>query len=195
MNTELLEKLDTQAEQRLILRGITWQQYLTIDSVLEDVPGLRLTYYQGLLEVMTLSPRHEREKTTIGRLLETYALATNLDLHGCGSTTYRNEAEARGLEPDECYCVGELKDIPDFAIEVIVTSGGIDKLQVYIGLNVSEVWFWQDGKFSLYRLQDGVYQQYDKSQFFPELDLTVLASYVQPDNQPAAVRDFFNSLR
>jgi Uma2 family endonuclease len=195
MNTELLEKLDTQAEQRLILRGITWQQYLTIDSVLEDVPGLRLTYYQGLLEVMTLSPRHEREKTTIGRLLETYALATNLDLHGCGSTTYRNEAEARGLEPDECYCVGELKDIPDFAIEVIVTSGGIDKLQVYIGLNVSEVWFWQDVKFSLYRLQDGVYQQYDKSQFFPELDLTVLASYVQPDNQPAAVRDFFNSLR
>jgi Uma2 family endonuclease len=195
MNTELLEKLDTQAEQRLILRGITWQQYLTIDSVLEDVPGLRLTYYQGLLEVMTLSPRHEREKTTIGRLLETYALATNLDLHGCGSTTYRNEAEARGLEPDECYCVGELKDIPDFAIEVIVTSGGIDKLQVYIGLNVSEVWFWQDGKFSLYRLQDGVYQQYDKSQLFPELDLTVLASYVQPDNQPAAVRDFFNSLR
>jgi Uma2 family endonuclease len=195
MNTELLEKLDTQAEQRLILRGITWQQYLTIDSVLEDVPGLRLTYYQGLLEVMTLSPRHEREKTTIGRLLETYALATNLDLHGCGSTTYRNEAEARGLEPDECYCVGELKDIPDFAIEVIVTSGGIDKLQVYIGLNVSEVWFWQDGKFSLHRLQDGVYQQYDKSQFFSELDLTVLASYVQPDNQPAAVRDFFNSLR
>jgi Uma2 family endonuclease len=195
MNTELLEKLDTQAEQRLILRGITWQQYLTIDSVLEDVPGLRLTYYQGLLEVMTLSPRHEREKTTIGRLLETYALATNMDLHGCGSTTYRNEAEARGLEPDECYCVGELTDIPDFAIEVIVTSGGIDKLQVYIGLNVSEVWFWQDGKFSLYRLQDGVYQQYDKSQFFSELDLTVLASYVQPDNQPAAVRDFFNSLR
>jgi Uma2 family endonuclease len=147
MNTELLEKLDTQAEQRLILRGITWQQYLTIDSVLEGVPRLRLTYCQGLLEVMTLSSRHEREKTTIGRLLETYALATNLDLHGCGSTTYRNEAEARGLEPDECYCVGELKDIPDFAIEVVVTSGGLDKSQVYVGLNVPEVWFWQDGNF------------------------------------------------
>lgn len=194
MNTELLEKIDTQTEQHLILRGISWQQYLTIDSVLEGVPGLRLTYCQGILEVMTLSPRHEREKKVIARLLEMYAFAKNLDLHGCGSTTYRNEAEARGLEPDECYCVGELKDIPDFAIEVIVTSGGIDKLQVYLGLNVSEIWFWQEGKFSLYRLQEGVYQQCEKSEFFPELDLAVLASYVQPDNQPNAVREFFNCL-
>ena len=56
MNTNLLEKLDTETEQRLILRGITWQDYLTIDSVLEEVPGLRLIYCQGLLEVMTLSP-------------------------------------------------------------------------------------------------------------------------------------------
>jgi Uma2 family endonuclease len=108
--------------------------------------------------------------------------------------TYRNEAEARGLEPDECYCVGELKDIPDFAIEVIVTSGGIDKLQVYLGLNVSEVWFWQDGQFSLYRLQSGTYQNCENSVFFPELDLVLLASFVQPDNQPTAVREFFNGL-
>ena len=194
MNTNLLEKLDTETEQRLILRGITWQDYLTIDSVLEEVPGLRLIYCQGLLEVMTLSPRHGREKKVIARLLEMYSFAKNLNLHGCGSTTYRNQAEARGLEPDECYCVGELKDIPDFAIEVIVTSGGIDQLQVYLGLNVPEVWFWQDGQFSLYRSQSGTYQQCDRSEFFPELDLVLLASFVQPDNQPAAVREFFNSL-
>jgi Uma2 family endonuclease len=194
MNTNLLEKLDTETEQRLILRGITWQEYLSIDSLIEDVPGLRLIYCQGLLEVMTLSPRHEREKKSIARLLEIYTFAKNLDLHGCGSTTYRNQAKAKGLEPDECYCVGELKDIPDFAIEVIVTSGGIDKLQVYLGLNVSEVWFWQDGQFSLYQLENGAYQKCENSEFLPELDLVLLASFVQPDNQPAAVREFFNSL-
>ncbi|MBE9114712.1 Uma2 family endonuclease [Lusitaniella coriacea LEGE 07157] len=194
MNAELLEKLDTQTEQRLILRGIPWQEYLAIDSVLENVAGLRLTYCQGLLEIMTLSPQHEREKKAIARLLEMYAFAKNLDLHGCGSTTYRNEAEAKGLEPDECYCVGELKEIPDFAVEVTVTSGRIDKLQVYLGLNIAEVWFWQEQKFSLYRLQDGEYRACEVSQFFPELDLTLLASYVQPDNQPAAIREFFNRL-
>ena len=84
--------------------------------------------------------------------------------------------------------MGELKDIPDLAIEVIVTSGGIDKLQVYLGLNVAEVGFWQDGQILLYRLQSGTYQKCEKIEFFPELDLVLLASFVQPDNQPAAVQ-------
>jgi hypothetical protein len=41
MNTiDFLDKLDLQAEQRLILQDIGWQEYLAIDSVLEEVPGL-----------------------------------------------------------------------------------------------------------------------------------------------------------
>ncbi|MBD2579623.1 Uma2 family endonuclease [Oscillatoria sp. FACHB-1406] len=195
MNLELLEKQDSQTDRHLILNDINWQQYIDLDRVLEDVPGLRLTYCQEFLEIMILSPQHEREKTIIGRLLETYALARNLDLHGCGSTTYRNEAEARGLEPDECYCVGDLKNIPDFALEVIVTSGGLNKLQVYLGLGVKEVWFWQQGKFSLYCLQGGTYNTSEKSKFLPDLDLNILANFVQPDNQPTAVREFFKSLQ
>lgn len=123
MNTAFLEQLDTQTEQRLILSNMSWQDYLTLDSVLENVPGLRLTYCQGLLEIMILSPRHEREKKTIARLLETYALAKNIDLHGCGSTTYRAQAESSGLEPDECYCVGELKVFPVFEVSSKIGAG------------------------------------------------------------------------
>ncbi|WP_206756577.1 Uma2 family endonuclease [Oscillatoria sp. FACHB-1406] len=78
---------------------------------------------------------------------------------------------------------------------MVVTSGSINKLQVYLGLKVPEVWFWQNGKFSLYRLQEGGYQPWEKSQFFPELDFVFLASFVQPDNQPAAVREFFQRSR
>jgi len=47
---------------------------------------------------------------------------------------------------------GEL-EIPDIAVEVTISSGGIDKLAVYQGLGVPEVWFWQGGKFSLYCLR------------------------------------------
>jgi Uma2 family endonuclease len=196
MNTiDFLDKLDLQAEQRLILQDIGWQEYLAIDSVLEEVPGLRLTYLEGLLEIMTLSSTHEREKKAIARLLEMYAFVKNIDLHGCGSTTYRSEAQKRGLEPDECYCVGNLKDIPDFAVEVILTSGGIDKLEVYKGLGVAEVWFWQDRKFSVYFLNSGEYQAIAHSTFFPALDLELLANYVQPDNQPAAIREFCDRLQ
>jgi Uma2 family endonuclease len=40
------------------------------------------------------------------------------------------------------------KPTPDLVIEVVFTSGGIKKLNLYPSLNIPEVWFWQDGVFS-----------------------------------------------
>jgi hypothetical protein len=43
--------------------------------------------------------------------------------------------------PDECYVLGrELldDDFPDIALEVVISSGGINKLEVYRGLGVRE---------------------------------------------------------
>lgn len=67
----------------------------------------------------------------IARLLERYAEEVDIALHDYGSTMFRREAKARGLEPDECYCIGMLKELPDFAIEVNLTGGGVDKLAMY----------------------------------------------------------------
>ena len=69
---------------------------------------------------------------TIARLLEAYAEEKDLPFNGFGSWTLKNPLRARALEPDECYSLslGE-PSRPDLAIEVIWTSGGIDKLEVY----------------------------------------------------------------
>jgi hypothetical protein len=40
--------------------------------------------------------------------------------------------------------------LPDVAIEVIWTRGGLDKLDVYRGLGVPEVWTWQEGRLRFY---------------------------------------------
>jgi len=67
-----------------------------------------------------------------------------VELEGYGSWTVRSEAADRGVEADECYLVGIREaepQRPDIAIEVIRTSGGIDKLEVYRGPEVPEVWF------------------------------------------------------
>ena len=62
----------------------------------------------------------------IARLVEMYAADRDAPLYGYGSTTFRRELKERGLEPDECYCVGaDLRTYPDLAIEVVTTSGGI----------------------------------------------------------------------
>lgn len=195
MQIDLLEKITTGSEQRLILSGVSWQQYETLRLTLDDFPGLRMTYLEGTLEIMTPSPEHEMSKKVIARLVERYADEMEINLNGLGSTTFRKEAKARGLEPDECYCVGEVKEIPDIAIEVTISSGGIDKLAVYQGLGVPEVWFWQGGKFSLYRLREQGYEVIAQSEFIPELELSLLARYVKPSDQPQAVKDFLNAVR
>ena len=39
-------------------------------ETLDDFPGLRMTYLEGTLEIMSPSPEHELDKTTIGRLID-----------------------------------------------------------------------------------------------------------------------------
>jgi Uma2 family endonuclease len=148
-----------------------------------------------MLEIFMPSPEHEMLKKVIARLLERYTEEVDIPLHGYGSTTFRREAKARGLKPDECYCVNTLKELPDFAIEVNLTSGGVDKLAVYQGLGVPEVLIWQNNKLTLYNLREENYREADRSQFFPDLDLHLLAKYVRPQEQPQAIKEFLGAIR
>ena len=193
---QLLDRTELpKPEEKITLYGVTWEQYDTLVSMFMDkFPGLRMTYLEGTLEIMGTSSEHERLKTIIARLLEMYAVEKRITLNGYGNTTFRKEAKQRGLEPDECYCLGELADVPDIAIEIAITSGGIDKLAVYQGLGVTEVWFWQNTQFILYRLHEETYQQIIQSQFLPDLDLTLLSQFVNCDNQTEAVIAYRDAL-
>jgi Uma2 family endonuclease len=182
-------------EQRVLLSSVTWPQYENLLGTLGDHPGLRLLYCEGMLEIFMPSPEHEMLKTVIARLLERYAEEADIVLHGYGSTTFRSEAKAQGLEPDECYCVDTLKDRPDFAIEINLMSGGINKLVIYKGLRVPEVLIWQNNQLKLYDLRDTTYEEVSYSQFFLGLDFGMLAQYVQPYNQPQAVKAFLEAIR
>src|SRR5436190_40114 len=73
--------------------------------LLPDNPRFRLSYDQGTLQIMTLSPRHERLKSLFTPLLTVLTEELNLNLVGLGSTTFRRAEAARGLEPDDCYYI------------------------------------------------------------------------------------------
>src|SRR3954471_10546745 len=143
-------------EQRFVLQGVPWWTYVALRDALDDHAGLKLTYLEGTLELMSPSLLHEDAKKIIARLLEAWATESRLDLRGFGSTTFRREARQRGLEPDECYKLDE-DGVPDIAIEVVVSSGLVDKLAVYAGLGVAEVWVWQPSTAAILvnRLVDG----------------------------------------
>ncbi|MBE9042309.1 Uma2 family endonuclease [Oscillatoriales cyanobacterium LEGE 11467] len=182
-------------EQRVVLPSVTWQQYESLLTTLGDYPGLRLIYLEGTLEIFMPSAQHEMIKKVIARLLERYAEEVDIPLHGYGSTTFRLEAKAKGLEPDECYCVDTLKELPDLAIEVNLTSGGVDKLAIYQGLGVPEVVIWQNDRLTLYDLRETEYRESATSQFFPDLDWNLLAQYIRPQEQPQAIKDFLKAIR
>jgi Uma2 family endonuclease len=165
-----------------------------------DGPAIRLAYLEGALEIMSPSSRHEFLKTQIARLLEMFSVERRVPLIGYGSTTFRSEARERGVEPDECYCVGrELGEgdaAPDIAIEVVLTNWTVNKLSIYAGLGVGEVWLWRADQFELYVLEGEGYRALDpgdRSVLVPSLDFAVLAEFVRrPDQYGAALafRDF-----
>ena len=193
--TTLLQAPSNAEEQRIILPNISWQQYEILSQTLGDYPSLRLIYLTGTLEIFMPSAEHETLKKVIARLLERYAEEMDIPLHGYGSITFRQAARSKGLEPDECYCVGILKELPDLALEVNLTSGGVDKLEIYRGLDIPEVLIWQDRQLTLYDLRGSSNQAARFSQFFPQLDLSLLAQYIRPQEQPQAIKEFLNAIR
>ena len=192
MNPQLLPQPNiSESEQRVLLQGVSWQQYESLLNALgEGFPTLRLSYLEGTLEIRTNSPEHENLKKMIGMLVEAYLQETRTRFHAGGSTTFRKAAKQRGLEPDECYCLGPKKEFPDLAIEVVLTSGLVDKLEIYRGLGVTEVWQWQAGQLLIYRLRSAGYELMHASELLPDLDIGLLMQYVKPENQFDAIMGF-----
>lgn len=183
-------------EHRVVLHGVTWEQYLRISELFDDRPALRLTYLEGALEIMTTGGTHEELKKRIARLIETWSEVRGVDLRGFGSTTLRKSAEQRGLEPDECYCLGErprvaepqVIDRPDLAIEIVISTPLVDKLRVYAGLGVPEVWTFRNGVFLVHVLEGQRYREAARSQLLPDLDLPLIAELTHEPKQIDAVR-------
>ena len=186
-------------EQRLILTGVSWKDYVALREAL-DTPGLRMTYCEGVLELMSPSRLHELWKKTIARLIELYALERGFPLYGYGSTTFKKEAKERGAEPDECYRLARMMkdgEFPDIVIEVIHKAALLDKLYVYKGFEIPEVWLFEDGSFSLYRL-DASTQEYaaiERSAFLPDLDLALIARFASREDQHEALLELRAILR
>ena len=157
----------TTADQRVVLSGRSWEQFKLIQQGFEDSPGIRLFYFDGTIEILMPGREHEVFKAIIAILLIIYFEENGIEFEPTGSMTQEHEGVA-SAEADESYCIGVSKTVPDLAIEVIFTSGGPSKLQRYQALGVPEVWFWEDGVFTLYCLSGNGYERRDRSQI-PEL--------------------------
>ncbi|WP_133510945.1 Uma2 family endonuclease [Candidatus Thiosymbion oneisti] len=195
--TDQMDRLADHIDQRVHLHDIAWEDYERLVAARGDQCGVRVTYLEGELELMAPSIHHESLKTRLARLVEAYAETVGIELEGYGSWTVKSEPQARGFEADECYVIGpieELPEIPDIAIEVVWTSGGIDKLEVYRGLGVPEVWAWQAGSLRFFLLQGDGYLTGTRSRLLPDLDPALIARCMAQESQTRAVRALRSAL-
>jgi len=179
----------------VVLYNVTWDTLEKLDADLEGT-GARLTYLDGFLEIMApLSDAHEEPKNTLGQLLEAYMRLKGIRFYGRGSTTIGMKELGARKEPDESYCLGDRRTVPDLALEITVTSGGINVLEIYRRIGVAEVWFWEDGVISVHCLRSTGYELVRQSELLPELDLRSLEFHTRMADQYDAVNAFIQTLQ
>lgn len=176
----------------VVLRGATWADYQRMLELRGDHSAPRIAFLEGNLEIMSPSRTHESIKSFIGCLVEVYCLARGIEFNTYGAWTLEDKEAERGAEPDECYVFGEVPSPtrPDLAIEVVWTSGRIDKLQIYRKLGVREVWYWRKGVITPYALRGDRYEAIAASDVLPGIDLAQLASLLDRPTTSQAIREY-----
>lgn len=179
-------------DQRIVLRG-TWEKFKLMQQVSEDSPGVRLAFYNGEIEIFMPGREHEVFGSIIGGLLLIYLAQKGIFFQPTGSMTQEKEGAA-SAQADQSFCIGSVKHIPDLSIEVIFTSGGESKLELYQALGVPEIWFWQDGVLRLHHLRESGYERIERSELsgLEDLDIDLLKRCIlMAETDPGeAVRTF-----
>ncbi|NJO42868.1 MAG: Uma2 family endonuclease [Cyanobacteria bacterium CRU_2_1] len=193
MTAQLPQPLKPKAAK--VIHNLTWEQFEELDRALEDFAGVRLAYLDGTAEIMPIGREHEDFKSTMVRLIEAYMDEAEIRFYKRGSPSLGNKELGARNEPDESYNLATPKPYPDLVIEVIITSGGIDKLEGYRRMGVTEVWFWEDGMLGIHHLRTSGYEKVSRSELLLDLPIDLFCRYITYHDQYDAVREFRQAIR
>lgn len=172
----------SRAEERIILRDVSWETYEQLLSNYEAGGGPRFTYDRGMLEIMSPSSEHEELSEIITQLIYILAEEWNIEYRSFGSTTFRREKLETGFEPDACFYIQSVDRIsgvknlnlavhppPDLAVEVDITSPSLNKLPVYARIGVPEIWRYDGRRLTVLVLRGDSYIEAERSSGMPRL--------------------------
>src|SRR5678816_377270 len=83
-------------DQHVVLRAMAWQDFEVLLAIRGDRAGVRMYYLDGEIELTSSTRIHEERKKTLARLLETWAMESDVALNGFGSWTLKNEIRETG---------------------------------------------------------------------------------------------------
>jgi len=171
--------------------NVSWETYEGLLAANIDASSPRITYDHGTLEIMSPSRKHEKSKEVLARIADSVAEEWGIEFENLGSTTFRRRDLEQGLEPDSCFYVQNVERIrgereldlrvdppPDLVIEVEITSPLVNKIPIYAGLGVPEIWVTDGLGLRILRLAAGKYRATEQSQVLPPLTASVLSEFL-----------------
>ncbi|MCW5317415.1 Uma2 family endonuclease [Nostoc sp. KVJ3] len=180
------------SEQRAVLRNISWQTFETMLAEMGEDRASRITYDQGMLEIMTPLMPHEYWNCLLKMLIFVLGEELNLEIFPTGSTTLKREDLRRGAEPDSSYYIGNealvrnkseidlnCDPAPDLVVEIDLTSSSLNKFDIYASLGVMELWRYEEGVLYIYQLRQGQYIECNNSLIFAQLPLIEIARFLE----------------
>ncbi|MDZ8106145.1 MAG: Uma2 family endonuclease [Nostoc sp. DedQUE12a] len=205
-----LKQLIVPVGHQLLIKDISWPEYKNILVELGENRSSRISYSQGVLEIMAPLPEHEVGKKIIGNLVEILLEELDIEFWSLGSTTFDQEKMDAGVEPDDCFYIENEAAVrgkdridltvdppPDLAIEIDITSR--TRFNNYQLLGVSELWRWNGKELEINILINGKYIKSNHSRIFPSLPIVeVIPEYFnksKTDGRNAAMKAFRSWLR
>lgn len=183
-------------EQKVILKGISWETYQRLLAEHEEQSDTRFTYDSGVLQIMVLSARHEEPNRTLAALVEILAEELAIDIRRLGSTTLQREDLAKGFDADSCFYIQRVDAVfgkteidlttdppPDLVIEVDISSPSLDKLSIFAAVGIPEVWRCVRERVIIFRLEGARYVTAERSRAFPVLTSEAATRFLQESAQ------------
>ena len=193
-----------QVNQRLILQGISWEFYEQLLKEYQSSNALHFAFDNGTLEIEVPLGKHEVPITLLSDLISTICVEKDINVKKFGSTTFRQRAKAKGVEPDSCFYIQNESKVrgllnldlsknppPDLVIEVDVTSPSLNKMTIYASLGVSEVWLYKGEKVEFFKLVGEKYQKVKYSISLPILSVDSIST----GNRDSSRHKFLTSIK
>src|SRR5215475_13810581 len=181
----VVSKLPEDAE--VIFHGATWEEYEELLDQVGEAAGLRISFNDGTLKVMSLSSEHEKYVRFIDRLISTLSLRLRINIVSFGSAMMRKRRDAKGNDPDACFYVQTAATIgnrieldfsidppPDMVVEVDIHHDSTDNDAIYAALGVPEIWRYDVRAVTIYHLRQVEYVAAETSRALPMLSDRIL---------------------
>lgn len=201
---EAIEHLPEGAMLRL--EHITWNEYEQLLEEMAEHPGMRVSYDEGRVEIMSPTTEHEEYKDFILRLTHVLAEDIGIILEPRGSSTFKRKRLLKGAEPDCSFYVQNASSVvgkrhidlsvdppPDVVVEIDITSESLGKFPIYAAFGVPEIWRYDGEHAQIYHLVNQSYVEAAQSLAFACLTAQALTDFIEQsktEGQSAALAAF-----